>query len=70
MSIAHELSSDVAAAVLAHIEEPLQDRNELVEVVMEVHSTLQELSEEARHKTRRAPKQAETRLRSRIASAD
>jgi 16S rRNA C1402 N4-methylase RsmH len=71
MSIAHELSSDVAAAVLAREkDEPLQDTSELAEVVMEVHATLRELSAEARRKNRRAWKQAKTSSRSNTTSAD
>lgn len=54
MSIAYELSSDVAAAVLgAKKDASTHDANELVEVVMEVHSTLRRLTAEARRKTRR-----------------
>jgi prefoldin subunit 5 len=57
MSIAHELSSDVAAAVLAREKDELApDTNELVEVVMEVHSTLRELTAEARRQNRRPAK--------------
>jgi hypothetical protein len=49
MSIAHELSSDVAAAMLARqdVESP-QSTGDLAEVVIEVHSTLRKLTAEGR----------------------
>lgn len=53
MSIAHELSSDVAAAVLAAEEgKALADASERAEVVLEVHSTLRRLGTEHRKKRR------------------
>ena len=60
MSIAHELSSDVAAAVLA-AEEGVspEDASERAEVVLEVHSTLRRLSAEHRRRGRGAKGQAE-----------
>lgn len=55
MSIAHELSSEVAAAVLAAGEgEASQDASERAEVVLEVHSTLRRLSAENRKRGRAA----------------
>jgi hypothetical protein len=55
MSIAHELSSDVAAAVLAAEEgEQPRDASERAEVVLEVHSTLRRLSDEYRRQGRAA----------------
>lgn len=55
MSIAHELSSDVAAAVLAAEEgEQPRDASERAEVVLEVHSTLRRLSAEYRRRGRGA----------------
>ena len=55
MSIANELSSDVAAALLSRREgEPGPDSSKLVNVIVEVHSTLRHLTMEARRKTRRA----------------
>ena len=57
MSIAHELSSDVAAAVLAADEgEAPGDPGERAELVLEVHSTLRRLSAEHRRKKGRALK--------------
>lgn len=55
MSIAHELSSDVAAAVLTAVEgEAPDDANERVELVLEVHSTLRRLSADYRRRGRDA----------------
>lgn len=53
MSIANELSSEVAAAVLAAREgETPQDASERAEVVLEVHSTLRRLRAEHRRRGR------------------
>lgn len=53
MSIAHELSSEVAAAVLADGEGKARlDANERAEVVLEVHSTLRRLGAEYRRRGR------------------
>ena len=55
MSIAHELSSEVAAAVFTAEEgQTPRDASERAEVVLEVHSTLRRLSTEHRRKTRTA----------------
>jgi hypothetical protein len=57
MSIAHELSSDVAAAVLsAEAGEAPGDPGERAVPVLEVHSTLRRLSAEHRRKKGRALK--------------
>ncbi|MBV8858979.1 MAG: hypothetical protein JOZ02_18750 [Acidobacteria bacterium] len=53
MSIAHELSSEVAAAVLADKEgEAPLDASGRAEVVLEVHSTLRRLGAEYRRRGR------------------
>jgi hypothetical protein len=53
MSIAHELSSDIAAAVLASEDgESPRDSRERADVVLEVHSTLRHLSSQYRRKWR------------------
>lgn len=53
MSIAHELSSEVAVAVLAGREgEAPGDAGVRAEVVLEVHSTLRRLSAEYRRRGR------------------
>jgi len=55
MSIAHELSSDVAAAVLTAGEgEAPGDASERAELVLEVHSTLRSLSADYRRRGRDA----------------
>ena len=60
MSIAHELSSEVAAAVLAAEEgEPPRDASARAEVVLEVHSTLLRLSAEHGRKRRAAKREPE-----------
>lgn len=47
MAISNELSSEIAAAILAEKKSP-QELDRLKDVVLKVHSTLQELSEDAR----------------------
>jgi hypothetical protein len=63
MSIAHELSSDVAAAMLARQgDESARSGRDLAGVVMEVHSTLRQLTAEARRrKTRPRPSEGASR---------
>ncbi|HWS56226.1 MAG TPA: hypothetical protein VN228_18945 [Pyrinomonadaceae bacterium] len=54
MSIAHELSSDVAAAMLAQQDdESPRSAGDLAGVVIEVHSTLRQLTAEARRRKAR-----------------
>jgi len=51
MSIANELSSDVAIAILAARGKSSDDLRQLKEIVMKVHTTLQEMvAEERRHR--------------------
>ncbi len=47
MAISNELSSEIAAAILAEKKTP-QELDRLEDVIMRVHTTLQEMSEEAR----------------------
>ena len=47
MAISNELSSDVAVAILAKEKSP-QELKQLKDIILEVHSTLQEMSEETR----------------------
>ena len=47
MAISNELSSDVAAAILANQKSP-QELNKLKDIILEVHSVLQKMSEETR----------------------
>jgi non-ribosomal peptide synthetase component E (peptide arylation enzyme) len=55
MSIANELSSEVAAALLSRQEDgSFVDSSKLVKTIVEVHSTLRHLTIEARRNTRRA----------------
>ena len=50
MAISNELSSEIAAAILANKNSP-QDLLKLRDVVLEIHSTLQKMSEQE-HKSR------------------
>lgn len=47
MAITNELSSEIAAAILAEKKTP-QELNELKDMILRVHSTLQKMSEDAR----------------------
>ena len=47
MAISNELSSDVAVAILAKKKSP-QELQQLKEVILQVHSALQQMSEETR----------------------
>lgn len=47
MAISNELSSEIAAAILAEKKSP-QDLNQLKDIILRVHSALQKMSEEAR----------------------
>ena len=47
MAISNELSSEIAAAILAEKKTP-QELDRLKDVILRVHTTLQEMSEEAR----------------------
>ena len=47
MAISNELGSDVAVALLAKKKSP-QELNRLKDIILEVHSALQKLSEETR----------------------
>lgn len=49
MAISNELSSEIAAALLQEKKSP-KELEKLKEVVLEVHSTLQQMSREARVK--------------------
>jgi hypothetical protein len=61
MSIANELSSEVASAVLSRKdEESSAEPGKLKDVVMSVHSALREMRAETRRKSLRALDDAET----------
>ena len=47
MAISNELSSDVAVAILAQKKSP-QELEQLKDVILQVHSALQKMSEETR----------------------
>jgi hypothetical protein len=48
MAISHELSSEIAAALLAAKDRSPREREDLKEVLLIIHSTLQRLTETAR----------------------
>lgn len=55
MSIANELSCDVAAAMLARRDDAVEaDQKNLSDIVLEVHTTLRQMTNEARRKRRDA----------------
>ena len=58
MAISNELSSEIAAAILAEKKTP-QELNQLKDVILRVHSALQKMAEDART----------TRLKTRTRSA-
>jgi len=61
VSVAHELSSEIAAAILARKEET-RKLKELKEVVLRVHNVLQELTAQCR-KQNRFPTPRTTKMR-------
>jgi len=50
MAIDHELSSEIAAALLTGKDRTPHERNHLKQTVLRVHSTLQQLTAESRKK--------------------
>lgn len=63
MAISNELSSEIAAAILVEKKSPTE-LNKLKDVILRVHSTLQQLSEEertARHENRGKRDSSQTR---------
>jgi predicted transcriptional regulator len=61
MSIANELSSEVAAAVLAReTVEGFADKGELKNIIVEVHDTLRRMTAEGRKARRRSRESAAT----------
>ena len=54
MAISNELSSEIAAAILAEQKTP-RDPNQLKDIILRVHCALQEMSEEARARRYKLP---------------
>ena len=54
MAISNELSSEIAAAILAEQKTP-RDPNQLKDIILRVHCALQEMSEEARARRYKVP---------------
>jgi hypothetical protein len=48
MSISHELSSDIATAILSVKKRTPSELHDLKKIVLQVHSILQQMTEEAR----------------------
>jgi predicted transcriptional regulator len=58
MAISNELSSDVAVAILAQNKSP-QELEQLKDIILQVHSALQKMSEETRSdRLKRMPQKA------------
>jgi len=55
MAISNELSSDVAVAILANQKSP-QELKQLKDIILQVHSALQKMSEETRADRRQRSK--------------
>ena len=58
MAISHELSSEIATALLAAKDRSPRELADLKEVLLLIHSTLQRLTDEARRRKSRSAKQA------------
>jgi len=59
MAISNELSSDVAVAILAQNKSP-QELQQLKDIILQVHSALQKMSEETRSdRLKRKPQKAQ-----------
>jgi len=58
MAISHELSSEIATALLAAKDRSPRELADLKEVLLLIHSTLQRLTDEARGRKSRSAKQA------------
>ena len=62
MAISNELSSDIANAILAAKERSRADLKDLKEVVLIVHSTLQQMTRDARAARRDDPRLTRTAI--------
>ena len=59
MAISNELSSDVAVAILAQKKSP-QELKQLKDIILQVHSALQKMSEEVRsERLKKMPQKAQ-----------
>ena len=59
MAISNELSSEIAAAILAEKKTP-QELNQLKDVILRVHTALQKMSEDARARRSRTRSRSAT----------
>ena len=60
MAISNELSSDIAVALIAAIDKEPRHLSKLKEILIEVHSTLQQLTERSRIAHSLSPGEVET----------
>ena len=62
MAISHELSSDIATAILSSKKRTPGELNDLKKIVLQVHSTLQQMTEDVRAARRKPPSDSEKAL--------
>ncbi len=55
MAISHELSSDIATAILSSKKRTPGELNDLKKIVLQVHSTLQQMTEKERTARQKPP---------------
>jgi hypothetical protein len=63
MAISHELSSDIATAILSAKKRTPSELNDLKKIVLQVHSILQQMTEEERAARRKPPSGSEVVLK-------
>jgi hypothetical protein len=56
MAIANELSSEIAVALLSTKKRSTRELNDLKEMILKIHSTLQQMADEARRAGRHKPR--------------
>ena len=54
MALSNELSSEIAIAILSAKKRPPSELNDLKEIVLKIHYTLQQMTDEARAARRKA----------------
>ena len=58
MAINNELSSEIAAAIMSHLQ-PAEDRERLKEIILKVHSALQTMRHDTNERSRAAASAAQ-----------
>lgn len=69
MSISHELSGEIAAALFAAKERSPRELNDLKDMLFEIHSTLEQLGQKDRDPAQLQPKSAAKEIDTNTASA-